>query len=58
MTTVTYNDSGRLSRIDPESGTSRGVATVPGFPTAVAVGAGAAWVVDARNGTVTRLSGG
>jgi hypothetical protein len=35
----------------------RRVLSVSGFPTALAVGAGAAWVVDARSGTVTRLGG-
>ena len=51
------SDSGRLLLIDPEGEDTRELATVPGFPTAMAVGAGAAWVVDARNGTVTRLAG-
>ena len=31
------------------------VSRVAGFPTSLAVGAGSAWVVDARSGTVTRL---
>ena len=32
------------------------VSRVGGFPTSLAVGAGSAWVVDARSGSVTRLS--
>jgi streptogramin lyase len=48
----------RVLRIDPRQGSGvREVATIRGFPSALAVGAGAAWVVDARSGTVTRLSG-
>jgi len=29
---------------------------IPGYPAAIAVGAGAAWIVDSRRGTVTRVS--
>jgi hypothetical protein len=49
--------SGDVLKLDPRSLRTRRVLHVSGFPTALAVGAGAAWVVDARSGTVTRLSG-
>jgi DNA-binding beta-propeller fold protein YncE len=49
--------SGAVSLIDPAKRRIRRVAKVPGFPTSLAVGAGSAWVVDARTGTVTRLRG-
>ena len=55
---VLDSESGRVLMIDPEGEGARELATVPGFPTAMAVGAGAAWVVDARNGTVTRVGAG
>ena len=46
---------GDVSQIDPVSRRVEHVAHVGGFPTSIAVGAGGAWIVDARSGTVTRL---
>jgi hypothetical protein len=43
--------------IDPGTGAARRVLRIAGFPASIAVGAGAAWIVDARNGTVTRVAG-
>jgi hypothetical protein len=33
------------------------VLQIPGFPSSIAVGGGAAWIVDSRAGTVTRVDG-
>jgi hypothetical protein len=49
--------SGDVLEIDPRTREHHSVLHVAGFPTALAVGGGAAWVVDARSGTVTRLTG-
>ena len=46
---------GDLEMIAPGTGRITHVSRVAGFPTSLAVGAGSAWVVDARSGTVTRL---
>jgi hypothetical protein len=46
---------GDVTRVDPRTGQHRRVLHVMGFPTSIAVGAGAAWIVDARSGKVTRL---
>jgi len=54
---VLDTESGDVTMIDPRTERSRAVEHVSGFPAALAVGAGAAWVVDARSGTVTRLTG-
>ena len=29
---------------------------IPGYPASIAVGAGAAWIVDSRRGTVTKVT--
>ena len=47
--------SGAVSVIDARTQALRHLATVEGFPTSIAVGAGSAWVVDARSGTITKL---
>jgi sugar lactone lactonase YvrE len=49
--------NGDVIEIDPHTGAHRDVLHIAGFPTALAVGGGAAWVVDARSGTVARLTG-
>jgi hypothetical protein len=54
---VLDTQSGNVTRIDPARGEHHIVLHVAGFPTSMAVGAGAAWIVDARSGTVTRLKG-
>ena len=41
----------------PDTRTTRSVLTIPGFPSSIAVGGGAAWIVDSRAGTVTRVEG-
>jgi hypothetical protein len=43
--------------LTPGSATARRAAQIPGFPASIAVGDGAAWVVDSRAGTVTRIPG-
>jgi DNA-binding beta-propeller fold protein YncE len=50
-------DTGEVLEIDPRSGRVRRLRRIAGFPAAIAVGGGAAWVVDARAGTVTRIEG-
>jgi len=47
--------SGDVLAIAPGTGRVQHLSKVDGFPTSLAVGAGSAWVVDARGGTVTRL---
>jgi DNA-binding beta-propeller fold protein YncE len=47
---------GDVLELDPKTLATRPVLRVRGFPTSIAVGAGAAWIVDARSGTVTRLA--
>ena len=42
-------------RSTPRTGRLEHLSRIGGFPTSLAVGAGSAWVVDARGGTVTRL---
>jgi hypothetical protein len=44
-------------RIDPRTGRVTRPFDLGGSPGSIAVGAGAAWVVDARAGTVTRIAG-
>ena len=46
---------GDVWMIAPSTGRLSHVSRVSGFPTSLAVGAGSAWIVDARGGTVTRL---
>ena len=46
---------GDLQLIAPGTARVSHISRVAGFPTSLAVGAGSAWVVDARSGTVTRL---
>jgi hypothetical protein len=41
--------------INPSNAAVSHLSRVGGFPTSLAVGAGSAWIVDARGGTVTRL---
>jgi DNA-binding beta-propeller fold protein YncE len=48
--------SGVVWALAPRTGRLERLSHIPGFPTSLAVGAGSAWVVDARGGTVTRLS--
>jgi DNA-binding beta-propeller fold protein YncE len=52
---VLDTDNGEVTQVDPKTGSYRRVLRVEGFPTSIAVGPGAAWIVDARSGTVTRL---
>jgi hypothetical protein len=54
---VLDTDRGEVLELDPDSERVRRVQTIGGFPASIAVGAGAAWVVDAREGTVTRIEG-
>jgi hypothetical protein len=52
---VLDSDRGEVLRLDPDSERVSRVLRTGGFPASIAVGGGAAWVVDARAGTVTRL---
>jgi hypothetical protein len=47
--------TGDVWAIEARTGRIHHVSRIGGFPTSLAVGAGSAWVVDARSGTVTRL---
>ena len=44
-------------RVDPRSLGAHEILRIPGYPAAIVGGAGAAWIVDSRNGTVTRVNG-
>jgi DNA-binding beta-propeller fold protein YncE len=49
--------TGDVLELVPESRAARRVLSIPGFPSSIAVGGGAAWIVDSRAGTVTRIDG-
>ena len=54
---VLDSDLGQVVEINPDSLRVSRVLRVGGFPASIAVGDGAAWVVDPRAGTVTRIPG-
>ena len=54
---VLDSDRGEVLEINPDSLRVSRVLRIGGFPASIAVGEGAAWVVDSRAGTVTRLAG-
>jgi DNA-binding beta-propeller fold protein YncE len=54
---VLDTDTGDVLELDPDSLGVRRVLRIGGFPASIAVGGGAAWVVDARAGTVHRIKG-
>jgi DNA-binding beta-propeller fold protein YncE len=54
---VLDTDLGAVLEIDPDSERVSRVLQVGGFPASIAVGGGAAWVVDSRAGTVRRIPG-
>ena len=49
------DQAGTLSEIDAGTRSVRQVTATPGFPSAVAVGEGAAWVLDGASGLVTKV---
>ena len=49
--------TGDVLELSPRTLEVRRVERIPGFPASIAVGGGAAWIVDSRSGTVTRLAG-
>jgi DNA-binding beta-propeller fold protein YncE len=54
---VLDTERARIERLDPRTLRRTNVVNVGGYPAAIAVGdAGSLWVVDARSGTVTRVS--
>ena len=53
---VLDTNTGAVLRVDPKSLAAAEIMRIPGYPAAIAVGAGAAWVVDSRRGTVTRVT--
>ena len=52
---VLDTDGNRVLWVDPRSGQVRRTVAVPGSPSSFAVGEGAVWVADAREGKLTRL---
>jgi streptogramin lyase len=54
---VLDTSTGDVLELAPDTRTTRSVLTIPGFPSSIAVGDGAAWIVDSRAGTVTRVEG-
>ena len=50
-------NTGAVLRVDPKTLAAAEIMRIPGYPAAIAVGAGAAWIVDSRSGTVTRVTG-
>ena len=53
---VLDTQSGAVLRVDPKTLAATRILRLDGYPASLAVGAGAAWVVDARRGTVTRIT--
>ena len=53
---VTNGSAGTLSRLDPVSGKLLGRIRVGRYPTAVAIGLKAVWVVDSGQGAVVRVA--
>ena len=49
------DQAGTLSEVDTHTRTVRRVTATPGFPSAVAVGEGAVWVLDGASGLVTKV---
>ena len=49
--------TGDVLELAPNTRATRSLLRIPGFPSSIAVGGGAAWIVDSRAGTVTRVDG-